>query len=190
MDSEQLKDALEASLTMPVENLREVLPDILDGVKEVGLENLLEQVPDAVPQLIQRLEEIDIKSFVESEPDTSARFMEVLWDSISLLAEKNAEAKAQLEKAGEVKANFVATDAPLEGNLVVSEGKFKGGSGLLEKCDISLSGPAESMVGLLTGSLHPITGFMGGKYKIEGDMVLGTQLVPIMATMTKLFKGA
>ncbi len=189
MNAEQLKDALDASLNMSAEELKETLPMILDGVKEAGLDNLLEQVPDAVPKLIQKMNDLDIKTFIEDNPEISANFMDILWDSVSILIEKNPEAKAQIEKAGNVRANFVATDTPMESNLVIADGKLKGGSGLLDKSDISLSGPVDSMLGLLTGSLHPISAFMAGKYKIDGDMVLGMKLAPIMSSVSKMFVG-
>ncbi|NMD41895.1 MAG: SCP2 sterol-binding domain-containing protein, partial [Firmicutes bacterium] len=52
-----------------------------------------------------------------------------------------------------------------------------------------LSGPVASMLGLLTGSLHPISAFMAGKYKIDGDMGLGMKLAPIMSSVSKMFVG-
>lgn len=187
MDAEQLKNALEGSLNMSTEELKEALPPLLKSIREMGAASLLEQVPDAVPQLIRKLNEIDIKSFIDSSPDISAEFMDILWSSAAILAEKDPEAKVQLARAGEVRANFIATDTTMESNLVISDGKLAGGAGLLDKSDISLSGPVEVMLGLLTGSLHPISAFMAGKYKMEGNMGLGMKLAPIMTSVTKIF---
>ncbi|GAA0479191.1 SCP2 sterol-binding domain-containing protein (plasmid) [Halococcus dombrowskii] len=49
-----------------------------------------------------------------------------------------------------------------------------------------MTGPADELVGLITGSLDPIQGFMQQKYEMEGDIQKGTRLASTVGQLTDL----
>ncbi len=185
---EQLKNAIDGLFEMPMEEMKELLPTLLDSIIDIGIESLIETVPGLLPRLMSKLEKIEIGEFIEELPEVSEKFMSILWDGAGILAEKNPKARAKLVSAGDVKVNFVATDSPMKGHLELRGGNLLGGADLLDPCDLKLYGPTRSLVGLLTGSIEPIKGFMAGQFKIEGNIMLGMKLTPVMSTMTEMFK--
>jgi len=182
-----LKQLVEDSLEKPEEELKKSLPDMLSKVGEVNIEDLVEEFPELVPKMMRKLNQIDVKDFVENEPEASAKFMDLLWSSVPLMVEKDAEAKTMLEQSNDAKVNFEATDSSLTSCLILSGGKLSGGSGLLDNYDLKLFGPTESIVGLLTGKINPIQGFMQGKYKMDGNVSMGMKLSPLLTSVTKMF---
>ncbi len=188
MDVNELKKMVDESLKKSEEELKESLPGLLDNLEGVDLEGVIDDLPDLVPKMMRKLNEIDSKSFMESAPEASTKFMNLLWASVAIMAEKNAGAKARLEQVGEAKVNFEATDSPLTSYLNISKGKLNGGSGLLDKYDLKIYGPTEVIVELLSGKLNPIQGFMAGKYKMEGSVTLGMKLSPLLTSITDMFK--
>lgn len=187
--SEDLKRAVDEALKLSPEELKGTLPALVDEIKGFGVGKLIEAVPDLIPRLMSKLEEIDTVKFISEAPQAAAKFMDLMWEGAGVLIEKNPEAKKKLESAGEVKVNFEATDSPLRGHLVISGGKLSGGGTSLETADLKLFGPTKTMVGLLTGSVDPVRGFMAGQYKMEGSLALGMKLAPVMTSLTKMFRG-
>ena len=189
MNVEELKKAVDEAIKMSPDELKGTLSTLMDGVKGFGVGKLMEVVPDMVPKVISKLDEMDVGKFISEAPEASAKFMDVLFEGVGIMAEKNPEVKKKLEGAGEVKLNFEATDSPMRGHLKISAGKFSGGSGSLETVDLKIHGPTKTMVGLLTGAVDPVRGFMAGQYKLEGSMAIGVKLAPVMTSLTKMFKG-
>ena len=189
MNMEDLKKAVDEALKLSPDELKGTLSTLVDGIKGFGVGKLIEAVPDMLPKLMRKLDEMDVGKFVSEAPEASAKFMEVLWEGVGTLAEKNPELKQKMERAGEIKLNYEATDSPVKGHLKISAGKLSGGPSLLEAPDLKIFGSTKTMVGLLTGAVDPVRGFMAGQYKMEGSMAIGMKLVPVVTGLTKMFKG-
>ncbi|MBS7288405.1 MAG: SCP2 sterol-binding domain-containing protein [Candidatus Freyarchaeota archaeon] len=41
----------------------------------------------------------------------------------------------------------------------------------------------------MTGSMDPVSGFMSGKYKMDGNLAVGMKLASVMAKLTKTVRG-
>ncbi len=187
MDIKSIKQMVDDSITKPEEELKKELPALLDNFDQVSIEEIVNESPDLVPKLMGKLNEIDIKSFIDDAPDTSVKFMNLLWKSVPIMAYKDSEASSRLAQAGEATINFKATDSTMTSHLKIADGKLSGGADLLNNCDLSIFGPTDSIVGLLTGKVNPIQGFMAGKYKMDGNISLGMKLSPFLTSITKLF---
>lgn len=37
----------------------------------------------------------------------------------------------------------------------------------------------------MTGSIDPVSGFMSGKYRMDGNLTVGMKLAPVMTKLTK-----
>lgn len=187
MDIKSIKQMVDDSITKPEEELKKELPALLENFDQVNIEELINEFPDLVPKLMGKLNEINIKSFIDDAPDTSVKFMNLLWKSVPIMAEKDSEASSRLAQARQVTLNFKATDSSMTSHLKIADGKLSGGAELLDNCDLSIYGPTDNIVGLLTGKINPIQGFMAGKYKMDGNVSLGMQLSPFLTSITKLF---
>ncbi len=186
---EELKKAVEEAMKMSEDELKTNLPPLMDQLKgNVG--KLMEAVPDLIPKLMNKMNEIDIGKFVSEAPELSSKFMDVLWEGASILAEKNADIQNKLKSAGEIGVNFEATDSPLKGHLKISGGKISGGTDLLPKADLTLRGPTKVLVGMFAGTVDPIKGFMAKQYTMEGSMAIGMKLAPVMTSLTRVIKGS
>lgn len=185
---EDLKKTVEEALEMPEEELMDALPSLMDEL-EGNVEEVMEAIPDLISRLTSKMGEIDVGKFVSDAPEASAKFMDILWEGMGIIAEKNPDVKSKLKSAGEVTINFEATDSPLKGHQKISGGKLSGGSTPLDEADLTLSGSTEVMVGLLTGDVDPVQGFMSGKFKMDGNMALGMKLAPVMTSLASAVKG-
>jgi putative sterol carrier protein len=87
-----------------------------------------------------------------------------------------------------ITVNFEARDAPMTGHLAIIEDErtIRGGTELLEDPDLIITGPADELVGLITGNVDPIQGFMQGKFEMDGPIQKGTRLASTMGQLTKL----
>ena len=187
MDINSIKQMVDDSISKPEEELKKELPALMDSFDNVNIEELVKESPDLVPKLMGKLNEINIKSFIDDSPETSVKFMNLLWKSVPVLAEKDSEASSRLAQAGEVTINFKADDSSMTSHLKIADGKLTGGSDLLSNAELSIFGPTDNIVGLLTGKVNPIQGFMAGKYKMDGNISKGMQLSPFLTSITKLF---
>lgn len=77
----------------------------------------------------------------------------------------------------------------MKGHLKISAGKISGGATPIEAADLKISGPTKVMVGMVTGEVDPVRGFMSKQYKMEGSMAIGMKLAPVMTAIGKIIKG-
>ncbi|MEM2205364.1 MAG: SCP2 sterol-binding domain-containing protein [Candidatus Hadarchaeales archaeon] len=186
---EDLKKIVEEAFQLPLDELRGNLPTLLNGIKEFGVSKLMELVPDLIPRLASRLKEVNVTQFIKDDPETSAKFMDILWEGISLLAEKNPDVKEALERVGEVSVNLEAIDSPMRGHFRISGGKLSGGSGLLEKADLTVKGYTQAMIELFLGERDPTEAFFKQLIRTDGSIPLAMKVSSAMMEVSQLLKG-
>jgi putative sterol carrier protein len=184
MTDEQLVQRIEDSLAQDQDQLEEDLPDILADM-EGQTDELVREHPQVMGDILGRMEEMDIASFVSDNPETADQFQELLWAGMRVMVEENPEVKDQINE--DIAVNFEADDCPMEGHLVVDEDEqtITGGAGQIDDPDITITGPADVLVGLITGDVDPIQGFMQQKYEMDGPVQKGTKLAPIMNSLSE-----
>jgi len=184
----ELRKAVEEMISMPEKELAKKLPSLASKLRgHIG--ELITAMPDLVPRIVRRMEEIDSKRFMNEAPEAAKLFTDLVWEGVSVLVERNPELKGDLEKLGNMTMNFKATDSPLEVHVNISNGKISGGAGLAEKADLTFSGTTENIIKLMTGAMDPVSGFMSGKYKMDGNLTVGMKLAPVMTKLTKTVRG-
>jgi putative sterol carrier protein len=101
------------------------------------------------------------------------------------MVEENPEVKDQITE--DITTNFEADDCSMEGHLEVDKDDeiITGGAGQLADSDILITGPADVLVGLITGDVDPIQGFMQQQYEMDGPVQKGTKLAPIMNSLSE-----
>ena len=183
MPDEQLVQRIEDSLEGDQEQLQEDLPGILDDM-EGQTDELVREHPQVMANILSRMEEMDIAEFVSENPDTADQFQELLWSGMRVMVEENPEVKEQITE--NITTNFEADDCPMEGHLKVDKDEeiITGGAGQLDDSDIKITGPADVLVGLITGNVDPIQGFMQQQYEMDGPVQKGTKLAPIMNSLS------
>jgi putative sterol carrier protein len=181
--SDELITRVEETLDTDEEQLKDDLPDLLDDIQGQE-EELISENPDLFAQVIGRMDDIDIEAFYEDEPEAGDQFQDLLWTGVNMLVEENPEIKDQI--AANITANFEADDCPMEGHLDVDADAetITGGSGTVSGADLTLSGPADTLTGLITGGIDPVQGFMQQQYELDGSVQKGTQLASVMGEIT------
>ena len=184
MPDEQLIRRIEDSLEQDQDQLEEDLPEILADM-EGQTDELVREHPQVMASILGRMEEMDIASFVAENPETADQFQELLWSGMRVMVEQNPEVKEQINE--DITTNFEADDCPMEGHLEVKkeEELITGGAGQLDDADITITGPADVLVGLITGNVDPIQGFMQQQYEMDGPVQKGTKLAPIMNSLSE-----
>lgn len=84
----------------------------------------------------------------------------------------NAAVEKLQEKVGSFSstAKFVIED---EGSIVIDENGARAGD---DDAEVTLTADRETFEGILDGSVNPMTAYMSGKLKLDGDMSVAMQL--------------
>lgn len=184
MTNDDLIQDIDASLEKPDDELEDDLPELL-GEMQGQTEELVREYPETFGRVVQRMETMDIASFVSNNPETADQFQELLWAGMNVLVETSPEVRESINE--DITVNFEADDCPMEGHLEVDEDEqtMCGGAGKLDDPMLEISGPADTLVGLIVGSVDPIQGFMRQQYEMDGSVQKGTRLAPIMNSLSE-----
>lgn len=184
MTDDALIDDIEASLAKSDDELEAELPDLLARM-DGQTEELVREYPETFGDVVQRMETMDIAGFVSENPETADQFQELLWSGMNVLVEQSPEVQESIDE--NISVNFEADDCPMSGHLEVDgdEQTMRGGSGQLDDADLEITGPADTLVGLILGNVDPIQGFMQQKYEMDGPVQKGTRLAPIMNSLSE-----
>ena len=187
-ETDDIIQRIEASLEKSDEELEAELPGLLDDMQG-RTDELVRQHPETFGQVVERMRDMDVASFVSENPETADQFQELLWTGMNQLVENSPEVREQINE--DITVNFIAEDCPMEGHLVVDseEETIRGGAGLLDDPTLKITGPADTLVGLITGSVDPIQGFMQQRYEMDGPVQKGTRLAPIMNSLSENIPG-
>jgi putative sterol carrier protein len=178
-------EQIEAVLEMPDNRLEAELPTLLNEI-EGQTEQLLLENPALFARVTQRMDSVDIAEFATKEPGTVKQFQEMLWTGMELLVQASPDVQESI--TDDITVNFKATDAPMTGHLHVieSEETIRGGTDVLDDSDLTITGPADELVALITGSADPVQGFMQQRFEMNGDIQSGTRLAATMNELTRL----
>ncbi len=190
MSEELMSKRVEGMLQMSAEELKDTLPYTIDEIRRYGTSKMLEEVPDLLSKIIRKLIEIDAAKFLSEVPEVSDKFMDLLWEGVSLLAGKFEELRSALGRTTRnINVNLEASDSPFRGHFIVSKGKLSGGSGLLhfKDEDYRFMGPTEVLMELLIGEL-PL-GFSNLRLQTAGHSGFVSLIAPILRGISKPIKG-
>lgn len=184
MTDDQLVRRIDASLEKPDAELEADLPDLLDEMAG-RTDDLVRVYPETFGRVIDRMETMDIASFVAANPDTADQFQELLWAGMNVLVETSPEVREEIDD--DITVTFEAEDCPMVGHLEVDadERTIRGGAGRLDDAMLEITGPAETLVGLIVGSVDPIQGYIQQRYEMDGPVHKGTRLAPIMTSLSE-----
>lgn len=174
---------IDEALDKPIDELEDELPEILEEI-DGNTEELLQSNPAVFVEVVDRVEEVDIAEFVSENPETAERFQGILWTGAELFVDQNPDVLDQVPS--DTVINFEANDSPLEGHISIDTetNKLTGAPGTADEAELTLTGPADTLVGIITGDVDPVQGFMGGEFDLDGDVSRGAQLAQIFQQMT------
>lgn len=183
--ADEIVKRIEATLEEPDDRIAAELPGLLNEI-DGQTEKLLLEHPALFARITQRMDAVDVGSFATEHPETVEQFQSMLWTGMGLLVQASPDVRESITE--DITVNFEATDAPMTGHLEVREEEqtIDGGTELLENPDITITGSADELVGLITGTVDPIQGFMQQKYEMDGSIQKGTRLASTMGQLTKL----
>lgn len=179
---------LDDALDMSDDELAAELPALLDDL-DARTEEILREHPALFSRIAKRMEGMDVAEFVSKNPEAADRFQDVLWTGTEMLVERSPEVRDLITE--DITVNFQATDCPMTGHLSVDEAArtIAGGAGHVEDPTLEITGPADVLVGLVTGSVDPIQGFMQRRYEMDGPVQKGTALAPIINGLSDSVPG-
>ncbi|WP_336135217.1 SCP2 sterol-binding domain-containing protein [Natronomonas amylolytica] len=177
------EDLLDASTDDLADELSGFLADV-DGETEA----FVRANPELFGAVVGRMEEIDIAAFVDANPETADGFQDFLWTGTQVLVENDESVREQITQ--DITVNFEADDCAMAGHLEVDAASetLTGGAGILEDPILEIEGPADNLVGLITGDIDPVQGFMSQQYELDGPVHVGTQLAPIMGALSEHYE--
>ncbi len=172
-------DDIDRYFEMSDEELKQNLPELLDALAD-DVEALVEERAEDVPRLLSRLDSTDVEGFANDAPEVAEEFQDFLWDATSALVDRDEELQQNITQSATV--NFEATDSPMEGHLEVDAdaGALEGGAGNVDGADLNITGPSNTLAGMLTGSTDPVQGFMAGEFEMDGDVDTGMELASVI----------
>lgn len=175
---------IEAATEQPDDELEERLPGLLEDL-EGHARALVRERPETFGRVVERMRALDVAAFVTDSPETADRFQELLWAGVGVLVEERSAVRERIDE--DVTANFAATDCPMTGHLEVDadERTIRGGAGTLEDPMLEISGPADTLVGLVAGDVDPIQGFMRQRFEMDGPVDKGTGLAPVIDSVSR-----
>ncbi len=181
---ENLMQRIESTAEQSDEELEAELPDLLEEIDGREKE-LVREHPEAFARVIERMERMDTASFVEDNPQTADQFQELLWNGVEVIVEESPEVQEQIND--DITVNFSATDCQMDGHLEIDEREktMTGGAGTLDDPILEITGPADTLVGLISGNVDPIQGFMRQQYQMDGPVHKGTKLAPVMNSVAE-----
>ncbi len=176
-------DRVEAALAADDDRLAAELPDVLAAV-DGQVPALVEERPELFGRVVVRTEATDVAGFVADNPELADEFQAFLWTGVETLAENSPAVRG--EATTDVTVNFAATDCEMTGHLVVDgdANAVTGGAGHIEDPTLRIEGPADVLVGLVTGDVDPVGGFMGGEFEMDGPVGKGTRLASVMNALS------
>lgn len=174
---------IEEAVEKPDDELAAELPSLLDELDGQTRELVVEH-PAVFGRVVERMETMDVAAFISENPETADQFQDLLWAGTDVLVENSPEVREQI--TDDITVNFEATDCPMTGHLDVrrEEQTITGGAGQLDDATLEITGPADVLVGLVTGNVDPIQGFMSQQYQMDGPVQKGTRLAPLMNNLS------
>lgn len=184
--TDDIETTVEESLEKSQDELEEELPELLAELDGQTRE-FVQETPGLFGRLVGRMDDLDVAAFVDENPETADRFQDFLWAGVEVLVENEPDVQSQINQ--NITVTFEATDCEMSGHLEVDgdEERLRGGAGTVEDPTLEITGPADNLVGLITGEIDPVQGFMSQQYEMDGPVATGTQLAPIMGELAESF---
>lgn len=155
---------------------------LLDFVEKMNLGDLMGKMQEVDPGKAEELMPKVMPKMSEYMPRIIAPMM-TLMDKIIASDEEIAE---ELEGAEDLAINIKMGDA-LSMGVQLKDGKFSLGTEDITDADMNVEIPTDIMINLMTGQGDPMSAFMGGDVKMDGDMSKAMGLMPLMTVFTDKF---
>jgi len=156
--------------------------DLLEFVEKMDMGELMGKMQEADPAKIEELMPGVMPKMAEYMPKIMPAMM-ALMDKVTASDEELAE---ELEGAEDMAINIQMGDA-MAMTMQIKDGKMAMGTTPVDNADMSIEIPMDIMVGMITGTADPMSAFMGGDVKMDGDMSKGMALMPLMTVFSEKF---
>jgi len=176
-----------------IENILSLNPDdfirsfssYMNEIHLYGPLKIIEESPTFLVQIIRRLVELDVAKLTKTAPQSIDMFMDILWESISLVATKKGLLDSVINDTIRVSVNFDASDSPLRSHFVINQGTLSGGSGMLhfKDQDWRYLATTETLLKALAGDIA------WGKLKREGHPGLAPKMRPVLQAINSIIRG-
>src|SRR5687768_15292413 len=106
-------------------------------------------------------------------PATVSQVFEEIPNRFDAAAWGSQNAVLQFNISGDDGGNWTAT---------INDGKIAVEQGSTDKPDMTVTTSSQDMLGMVSGDLNPVSAFMQGKVRIDGDMSLAMKLQGLLSS--------
>jgi SCP-2 sterol transfer family. len=153
---------------------------VLETLKKEEMGNILEKEPELLGRFF------DIGEGMGDLPKMMKDGIDLINESMEVLARRYDELERALSDAEELGINLELSEVPLGFYLEIKEGKISIGLGELDEPTLKIKAEMPIFIKLLTGELDGMEALISEKIAIEGSAGEAVKILPIQAFMKKL----
>ncbi len=182
---EELKEMVKKFETASTDDVIEMVPNILEKVKEVGFLKMVQddELKDFIPNMREKLGEMEMDKVVP----LAGVVLPSIFDGLSELIEASDEAKDQVKDMEDMKVQLSVPD--LNVNLYVSliGGKFSAGSGKIPDAELVLTMDKNSFLETMTGKGNLVNSYLAGQVQLEGPIQKAMALNSLLEVISDVY---
>jgi putative sterol carrier protein len=163
-----------------LEALYKVLPDIISPITS----GLMDRMQDMMGGM--EMETEDVEKMMAPMGEYMPRLITPMMGIMDRIIEADEEIKNELAGAEDMVFNIKMGDV-LQMSMGMKGGKLEIGTELAPEPDLSIEIPMSMITDMMSGAVDPMSAFMGGDVKMEGDMSKAMGLMPLMTVFTEKF---
>ena len=177
---EEFKKLYDEAQKMSKEELvKDALPrlvGLLDKAKEIGFSKVLNEFPDINDFLQSKLREFEPEEAI----NIIKELIPIIYNTVVDFVAQSEEIQDELEDVEDTSIAMALEDGDFAMTIAIKAGEFKYEMGIMEGADVILKMDKETMQKFMSGEENPMSAFMSGAVKVEGNLGKVMALRPIL----------
>ena len=165
---EELKELVKGLEDADADKLIELVPQIMDKVKEVGFVQVVQddELKDFLPNLREKMGEIDIEQLVP----LAKVFLPSIFGGLQELIENSTDAKEELANMENMRLQVAVPDLDVYIFMIIEDGKLTAGDGQIDDPELKLTMDKAAFIEQMQGKGNLVNAYMGGQVQLEGPI--------------------
>lgn len=165
---EDLKNMIKSLEGGDVAKLKEVVPNIMVKVKEVGFVKVIQDddLKDFIPELTKQIAGMPSDDLIP----LAKVVMPAFFEGMAELLENSEEAMEEIEEMEDMKLMMEVPTMDIKIFIRVDDGKFTAGMGAIEGADLTITIEQDTFLQLMSGEVNMMNAYLGGGMTAEGTI--------------------
>ncbi|MHA1784441.1 MAG: SCP2 sterol-binding domain-containing protein [Candidatus Helarchaeota archaeon] len=159
--------------------VKEAIPKLvgmLDKAKEIGFAKIIKEFPDITDFIRNIISDFEVDESI----NIIRQFLPLIFDTIVDYIAENEEIREELEDIDDVSLALALEDGDFAITIIIKDGKFSYELGIEDKTDLILKMNKETMRKFISGDADPMSSYMSGDVKAEGNITKAMGLRSIL----------